>query len=414
MRTIGVSRTACLFVSSAVSVLTLAGCSGGGGGSSGGGTMEVVGASAENIGLLPQSGLFLNQRLVFEFTADVDAATVSPETFRIRRGPTFSVQASGDFLVRGNRVTFVPTLPTRRDLTDAGLTRGAQYRIQIMGFPNGQTVKNRRGRPLSATFTTTFGTRNDPPLLRDIIPGAPRVIAVLLDLDGDGVLRGNGSCGPQRQPEQFLDANAAEFRGCGGSPDLVDFRNVPFVANVRVGSAAGPTAIGLIFSEPLLLDSVLQDDEDLTGDGFPDGDGQPDNFIISDLTNRIDSDGDGIPDVPRQIPVRLEFHQEFQTQFGENGRYFAMATLTPPFTIRASRLRRERARSLLGDAAHRTALSDERPIPRDVRNPRQVRSHLDRPVGHNELRLPPIGKRHRRERQRRRVHGSPAGVLHAG
>ncbi|MBI1848847.1 MAG: hypothetical protein HYR85_00740 [Planctomycetes bacterium] len=315
-------------------VVALASCGGGGGGgSSGGGSLDVVGVSAEGIGLLPQDGLFLNQRFVFTFTSDIDPTSVTPEVFRIRQGPLFTVQARGDFRVSGNQVTFIPTLPTKVDLSDAGLAPGLTYRIQVQGFPNGQALLNQRGRPLTSTFTTTFSTRSTAPLLRDLVPGMPRVVGVLVDVNGDGQLDGDGLCEAQRQPEQFLDRNAPEFRSCAGRSDLFDLRAVPFLSNVRVGAVSDPLVIGLIFSEPVLPATVTQDDEDLNGDGFPDGDGQPDNFILSDLTNRVDTDGNGVPDAARRIPISLDFQQEFQANFGTSGRYFVVAKLKTAFTI---------------------------------------------------------------------------------
>jgi hypothetical protein len=318
--------------SGAVLVAALTSCGGGGGGGSGSGSLDVVGVTAENTGVLPQNGLFLNQRLIFTFTTEVDPATVTPEVFRIRQGPNFTIQAQGDFRVSGRQVTFVPALPTKVDLSDAGLVAGQQYRIRIQGFPNAVALNSTRGRPLTSTYETTFTTRSSAPLLRDIVPGRPHVIGILVDLNGDGVLDGNGLCEPQRQPEQFLDRNAAEFRTCT-SPDLTDLSAVPFVANVRVGAVSTPLLVGVVFSEPVLPASVTQDQEDVNGDGSPDGNGQPDNFILSDLTNRVDSDGDGIPDVARSIPVKLQFEQDFIADFGTNGRYFVVAKLNAPFTV---------------------------------------------------------------------------------
>ncbi len=313
----------------AVILLSAISCGGGGGGG-GSGSFEVVGASAQNVGLLPQSGLFLNQRLIFEFTDDVDPRTVRPETFRIRLGPRFSMQADGDFLVGGTQVTFVPRLPTQGNLGDAGLMRASTYRIEIQGSPNTDVVKSESGRPLASTFVTTFSTRGDPPLLADVIPGSPRVTGVLLDLNGDGEISGNGLCQQQVQPEQFLDRNAPEYAGCS---NVTNLRAVPFQTDLRVGSVQNPLVLGLFFSEPVLQSDVLADLEDTNGDAIPDGDGQADNFILSDVTHLIDLDGDGDGDISRPIPFKLDFIQEFELTGASAGRYFVQAKLTVPFTL---------------------------------------------------------------------------------
>ena len=68
----------------------------------------------------------LNQVIVFEFSEEVVASSVTPETMRIRLSPANAKQVPGDYNISGNIVEFFPRLPVAPDLSDAGRASGPQ------------------------------------------------------------------------------------------------------------------------------------------------------------------------------------------------------------------------------------------------------------------------------------------------
>lgn len=242
------------------------GCSGGGSGE--GGPLEFVDAVIEELGELPLENAFLNSVITVEFNMPVDPDSVSAQTFRILQGPSFLEEARGRLAVEGRFVRFFPQLPHEPDLSDSGFAPGLMYRLVLRGLPDLNTIRSRRGRPLLTTRTLSFSTRETPPFYLDPVPGPPLVVAVLVDLNGDGRLEGDG-LEATAEDEEFFDSEV-----------LFD-PSIPFVSSVHVGSSSlpapnAPLSIGLLFSEPLLPASVL---------GDSDNDGIPDAFSIVDTTN---------------------------------------------------------------------------------------------------------------------------------
>jgi len=278
----------------ACAAVSMSGCSSGGGsgGDGLGSALDVVVAVAEDGGILPQEGLFLNQRIILQFTEPLRPSSVNTDTVQIRRVTGgFSVPARGDLVVDRDRIVFVPTLPSDTSLSDAGLQADTEYRILLPGFPNSTTVRSVRGRPLSIDFRTTFKTRSSPPLLVDTIPGAPRVEAVFFDLDGNGTFEADGLRSTPEAEEFFPET----------------FGSIP---DIRTGSARTPSLIGILLNEPVLPPSVFED---------LDGDGQSDNVLL-------EYTADGL----RQ-PLRVELTQSFRAV---EDRFVVLLTLRPRFTLR--------------------------------------------------------------------------------
>jgi len=287
----------------AVLALGVAGCSGG---SSGGGAsaLEVVGAIAEGLGLLPQTGVFLNNRIIVQFNTDLDPDSVSPQTFRVLRGPNFVETAPGEIGVAGDTITFIPQLPAEADFSDAGFQPATAYRIVARGLPDLNTIRSKRGKPLLSTRIFDLTTREESPFFIDLVAGQPRVIAVMIDLNGNGILEADGDPSTP-DDEEFTEAEV-DF----GSP-------IPFVTDVPVGSVGlgSPNEslrVALVFNEPLNPLTVFQDAEDLNGDGLPDGDGVLDSFQLLDETNEFQCD---VPFpgsfCPRPLLFDLSFDQGF-------------------------------------------------------------------------------------------------------
>ncbi|MBI1853593.1 MAG: hypothetical protein HYR85_24920 [Planctomycetes bacterium] len=314
----------------ALSVALAAGCSGGGGGSSSPLALEQV--EAIDVGPLPVTGVFLDTPIRFHFSKDIDPASVTLQSVRIVLDVSPLTPARGSLHVLDHDVVFAPVLPTRPDLADVAydVVRGGEYRVEVDGGSTG--VRGRDGSTLAAGYRSTFEVRTQAPLFSDRDAGPPRVIGVMVDLDGDGVLAGDGTCRSTPQPEQFLDASAPEFASCASQGGLVDLGAVPFRSNVRVGSMARPLTVGLLFSEPLLPSSVYAAVSDTNGDGIPDGDETPLNFRIGDLTHRVDLDGDGVPDVDRALPFHVRLTQEIRTDDASLAREFVLVQFTLPFT----------------------------------------------------------------------------------
>jgi hypothetical protein len=229
----------------------LVSCSGGGGG--GGGRLALVSAQAESGAVLGTTRLHLNERIVLQFSSPVDRLSLTQDAIRIRRRPAqsgpYTIPAQGSFVVRGSTVSFVPLLPTRSDLSDAGLREATTYEVLCPGFPSFDALRSTSGSPLAEDFVMTFTTRSEAPLLLDPTPGPPQVLAIGLDLDGDGRIKADGDP---------LTVESEEF---------FDLDSFPFLENAPVGLARAPLAVGLVLSEPVLPESVFQD---VDGDGLPD------------------------------------------------------------------------------------------------------------------------------------------------
>ncbi len=283
-----------------VSLLSVnCGGSGGGSGSSGGSFGLLAIATGEG-SLLPTDGVFLNESIIFSFSQNIDPSSVSDDAIQIRRrrivngqpsGNAFAVPARGTFVVREKTIEFVPRLPTRSDFADAGYSQGTLYRVDIESNPAFDSVRSLGGDPLEAPVRTSFSTRNQTPLLADPSPGPPSVLAVGLDLNQDGEIDADGL------PETV---DTEEFFG---------FEATPFLIETPVGLAKAPLIVSIIFSEPLLPETVFADE---------DGDGEPDHIALV------------IADTQVRLATKTELIQELDPS---GNRFFVRVILTPKSTL---------------------------------------------------------------------------------
>lgn len=293
-------------------VVLIAGCSGGGGGS--GGAMSFIDAVVEELGELPLDNVFLNSVITVEFSLPVDPDSVSTQTFRMLEGPDYVNMANGDIVVDGRFVRFFPALPTVEDLSDSGFQPGKAYRLVLRGQPDLNTIRSTGGKPLVATHQVEFAARVASPLYVDPVPGPPRIIALLVDLDGNGVLDGDGDP-TTPEAEEFFE-------------DEVDFDDtIPFLTDLRVGSSGlapphTPLRIGLLFDEPVLPGTLFRDSNN---------DRIPDAIELLDTTNPYPCDNPAPGDFcDRPITYAFEFDQ---TRNPQTGSFFVLATLRATYSL---------------------------------------------------------------------------------
>jgi hypothetical protein len=151
-------------------------------GSSGGGGGDMVVSSFNLDGV---RSTFLNEPLVFTFSNDVDPASVTNQTIQLRYDATLldrngdgvpddpgnsNAIPEGTFEVSGNVVRFLPKLPSRPNNSDTGIppsyvvslgmppmpTVVGAVSVFIPGFPATDTVRTTNGRPLAASYRSTF------------------------------------------------------------------------------------------------------------------------------------------------------------------------------------------------------------------------------------------------------------------
>lgn len=274
-------------------IATVAACSGGSSGA--GGPFTVLDASIDGIGELPIQLVPLNGDVVVRLSAAIDPDTVTSQTFRILRGPNFVETAGGEVVVEGSQIRFRPDLPARGDLGDGGLLPASDYRVWLRGLPDLNVIRSRGGRPLLTTTTFEFSTRSSEPLYFDTVPGAPEVLAVLIDLDGDGDFTGDGDPSTP-EPEEFFE----------GETFFDPF--LPFVDRVPVGSVSmppphAPQRIGILFSEPLDPRTVFRD---------ADFDRVLDRVFLADVTNDYECDEPFPGDrCPRPLLMDVDYDPQF-------------------------------------------------------------------------------------------------------
>ena len=128
----------------------------------------------------------LNARLEFQFSENVDPASISNATIQIREGPSFGSAIEGAFVVNGNTVIFEPRLAGLCDQSDSGLKPSTKYRVQCIGFPEEFSIRNLAGQSLESTQTFEFGTRadTDPAKYDDQIPGVGPMVTSTTPTEG--------------------------------------------------------------------------------------------------------------------------------------------------------------------------------------------------------------------------------------
>ena len=103
-----------------------------------------------------QAGVLLNETLDFHFSAELDPASVTDESFAVL-GPD-GRRARGRVEVDGAKLAFLPDLPKEPDLSDGGLVPGRTYTVLLAGFPRPDGLRGRRGELLGRTTRSSFAT----------------------------------------------------------------------------------------------------------------------------------------------------------------------------------------------------------------------------------------------------------------
>lgn len=93
---------------------------------------------------------FLNEELTLHFSRALDPASVQGGSARLL--DLVGRPVAGEFEVSGRRLLFRPRLPCRSDLGDGGLRPGAEYRLELDGFPRLSALRSRDGWPLAESL----------------------------------------------------------------------------------------------------------------------------------------------------------------------------------------------------------------------------------------------------------------------
>lgn len=104
-------------------------------------------------------GVYLNEPLVFDFSHEVDRASVTKRSLRIELAD--GTPARGEIRVEGQRVTFEPAAVLSKDLRDGGYLPGLRYTVTLLGFPAPNSLRGVGGEPLAQTKNFTFRTVKD-------------------------------------------------------------------------------------------------------------------------------------------------------------------------------------------------------------------------------------------------------------
>jgi len=132
-------------------------------------------------------GVYLNEDLVFHFSAEVDRTSVTRDSVRIATKD--GRPARGRLVVDGTKVRFVPAPVLAPDLSDGGYVPGAEYAVEIAGFPQPDGLRGVHGEPLRSTYRWTFRTVAAPgeegaTLFEDRDPGRTRRLRLFPPLTG--------------------------------------------------------------------------------------------------------------------------------------------------------------------------------------------------------------------------------------
>jgi len=168
--------------SGALLVALWTGCGGGG---SGGGDGEPSRLLALSFDLENRTDVRRNQPLIFTFSARLDPASVTLDTFQVFRGaPTQPTPVLGRYVVRDNRVWFHPAIlpgdpnPLGLPINAFGFDDATSYTVVLPGVdqtpPPLRTLRSRSGHPLLRSHTAGFRTGSE--YLPEDPPVRPRVV----------------------------------------------------------------------------------------------------------------------------------------------------------------------------------------------------------------------------------------------
>lgn len=102
------------------------------------------------------NGVYLNEPLSFDFSDEIDPASVTSRSLSILAPD--GTRARGELYVEGDRVRFEPAPVLSPDYADGGYRPGATYSVTLQGFPAPDGITTRRGVPLASTVRWSFTT----------------------------------------------------------------------------------------------------------------------------------------------------------------------------------------------------------------------------------------------------------------
>jgi hypothetical protein len=92
------------------------------------------------------SGVFLNERILLDFSAPLDPASLHARSARVV--DALGRAARGQWTVQGARLTFTPDPVLSAALDDGGYRPGETYRVELAGFPRPDGLRAGDGAPL--------------------------------------------------------------------------------------------------------------------------------------------------------------------------------------------------------------------------------------------------------------------------
>ncbi|MCK6459927.1 MAG: hypothetical protein L6Q95_08540 [Planctomycetes bacterium] len=200
-------------------LVVVVGCDGGGKGGEGGGEFRLIQFLENN-----QANIERNHAITFLFSAlvrpDQDfAQRLKIQNVKQEPNSDFTL-AIGDYVVTGDRVTFIPELPNLTDRSDAGFRENGNYAVFLKAGPDAleSTLGDRIARPQEFSFLTSE-------FFEDIVPQQPpRVLGFVARDPVTDVTTDLGRLDP-RPAEVALDDSATLIAsdryidpGAGGAP----------------------------------------------------------------------------------------------------------------------------------------------------------------------------------------------------
>lgn len=224
-------------------LVVVVGCDGGGKGGEGGGEFRLIQFLESN-----QSNIERNHAITFLFSGlvrpDQDfAQRLKIQNVKQEPSSDFTL-AIGDYVVSGDRVTFVPQLPNLEDRSDAGFRENGNYSVFLKGGPDSleSTTGDRIARPQEFIFITSE-------YFEDIVPQQPPRVLGFLARDATTTASTDLSRLDPRPAEVALDDSATLIAsdrfiapGAGGGPTF-----------------ATPWQFELLVSEPIDPSTVSND-----------------------------------------------------------------------------------------------------------------------------------------------------------
>ena len=121
------------------------------------------------VGFKPRvtTDVFLNEDLEFVFSHEIDPATVTQQTFRVRDEE--GAVASGTWRVVGRRLLFHPAPVLLADLTGGGYRPATRYTVEFVGFPSLSSIRSVEGWPLDRSRRYEFETVRVDPANRRVV-----------------------------------------------------------------------------------------------------------------------------------------------------------------------------------------------------------------------------------------------------